>query len=734
MALIGKIREKSWLLLIVVGGAIVVFIFTSGGPNMGGGAEEEYGIGLVYGEKADRDAFNDRLGEAREVAEMNAQRSGQPLQEVNEDAVWTQYIEEELLKKEYEALGINVSDDEFDAYLYARNGFEPLPDLKNNFKDAQGNFDPKALEDQINQLKNAEDQEMKKAWEQSKEYYLSTRQRQKYFDILSQGMYVTSLEAKQEYVANAEKKSVTFVTLNYSTIDNESIDQSDKKLKAFYNKHKDEAKYKNRRSERVVRWADIKVVPSSEDSTKFNNDLDRLVAGLKKTKNDSAFVTKESMGADRLPFVRKVGFRPEGSENGMAKQGFTYPRAMDSTFMNAQVGDVIGPYDQNGSKRIAKVIDKGPLLSVRHILIGAQREDTLAVERAQKTVDSLMPLINKENFESYVNQFSDDHQPNQPVANGGKYENFVSGEMVTEFETFAKENAIGTIDYVQTQFGFHIIEVLDRQEDVVPSLAIVQRTLQPSMETINTAQSEAYDLLDNMYTKISAVSDSYKKVEKFDTLAKRAGMTVRTLSIADDSPKVNGFTSEFAENEIFRLAYSDDTEVGSLVESPIKDGERWVVAILADIKVKGETSFENARRTVLTEYIKDVKYRRLTAKMSGKSIQEIEKRENVVAQRAEVAFGKSEIGRIAREPLVVGAIYSGLADGKMTQPIKGSAGVYVVKIEKSMKAPEVKDYTTERNQLLATRRNQVQSAALNALKDLAEVVDNRRFSSINIRN
>ena len=88
MALIGKIREKSWLLLIVVGGAIVVFIFTSQGPNFGGGPEEEYGIGLIYGEKVDQQAYNQLVNEKEEIAIQNAERSGQPKQPVNQDDVW----------------------------------------------------------------------------------------------------------------------------------------------------------------------------------------------------------------------------------------------------------------------------------------------------------------------------------------------------------------------------------------------------------------------------------------------------------------------------------------------------------------------------------------------------------------------------------------------------------------------------------------------------------------------
>lgn len=734
MALIGKIRERSWLLLIVVGGAIVVFIFTSGGPNMGGGAEEEYGIGLMYGEKLDRDGYNNKLTKAGEIAEMNARNSGNPAQEVNEDAVWNQFVEEAILEQEFEALGINVSEDEFDAFLYARNGFDPLPDLMNTFKDAQGNFDPKALENQINELKNSKDKQMKDAWDQSKDYYMDLRRRQKYFDILGQGMYVTNLEAKQQYLANEEKKSVKYAVMNYNAIDEKTIPNNDKVLREFYKKHKSEAKYKNRRSERVVRWADIKVMPSKADSAKFEANLQELVDGFNATSNDSMFVVNNSFNTDRVPFVSRVGFRPEGSENAMAQQGFTYPRNMDTVFAKAQVGDVIGPYEQGGAKRVAKVIGKGSLYSVRHILIGGQKEDSIAVAKAQKKVDSLMPMINADNFEEYVINFSDDHQPGQPVANGGKYENFVGGEMVTEFEEFAKEKPVGTIGYVQTQFGFHIIEVLDRKDDVVPSLAVVQRTLLPSTVTINDAETNAYDVLDEMYSRMDKVKNKYKKVEKFDTLAKRADMIVRTMTIADNSPKINGFTSQFAENEIFRLAYNENAEIGNLISSPVKDGDRWIVAVLADIKVKGESTFENVRRTVETEYLKEKKFKKLYAQMSKKSMKELESKEKVNTQNAEVVLGRSNLGASSREPLVVGAIFSGLSDGKMTQPLKGTAGVYVVKIEKSVKAPETADFTTQRDQLLASRRTQVQSSALNALKDMSEVIDNRRFSSIRVRN
>jgi peptidyl-prolyl cis-trans isomerase D len=729
MAIIGKIREKSWLILIVVGGALVTFIFTSQGPGGGAGEEDQYGLGTIYGEKVDGDAFNTKIAEAEEAARQNAARQGQQPQPVDQNGVWQQFIQDELLQKEYDALGIQVSADEFDAYLFGRDGFEVLPDLKQAFQDSiTGEFNPKLLEQRIDMMETSEDPEVQKQWEMSKKYYTEQRQKQKYFDIVGQGVYITNLEAKDEYYAQQEKKSISYVFRRYSEIPDEDIKVTDDKLKAYFDSNKEDKKYENKFSERTIRFADIRVEPSKKDSSDFEGNLSDLVKEFKGTNNDSTFVVNNS----EVPFfARKAGYRPEGSENSLAKQGFTYPAAMDSVFTKAQVGDVIGPYMQNGSQKIVKVVDKSSLMSVRHILIGAQKADTAAVELAQKKTDSLMKLVNKNNFEDYVTEFSDDPGSKNT---GGKYADFVDGEMVPEFSEFAKTKPVGHIGYVQTDFGFHIIEVLDRQENVVPHLAIVQKTLAPSLFTVEAKEKEAYELLKKMYNKIEATSDEMKKVAAFDTLAKEEGMLVRPVMIRDNKPVINGFTSSYAETELFKLAFNTEAKVGDIISSPIKDGDRWVIAIVAAIKVKGETKFEDVKRMVEADYIEEQKYKRLMSKMKGKSLEQLAKDGNTAVIPSEIIFGNSQLGKTSNyEPSIVGALFSGLADGKMTQPLKGKQGVYVVKIEKTIKAPQAANYDKEKDQMLGAFRGRIQNLATQALVDAAEVVDNREFRKIGLR-
>jgi parvulin-like peptidyl-prolyl isomerase len=376
---------------------------------------------------------------------------------------------------------------------------------------------------------------------------------------------------------------------------------------------------------------------------------------------------------------------------------------------------------------------KDKYLTARHILIAAQRGDTAAVAVAQKTTDSIMGLINSGNFEDFVQNYSEDPGSKDK---GGKYEDFLDGEMVPEFSNFAMDEPIGKIGYVQTDYGFHIMEVLERKPANVPNLAIVQKTLKPSEETLQELEDQAYTLLEKLYSKVGATKGKKKKIAKFDTIVKRAGSIARPIVIMDNDPKMDGagFTSAFAETEIYKLAFGLEAKVGDIISSPIKDGDRWIVAILSEIKVKGEAKFSDVRSIVEAEYIKQVKFERFKKQMKGKSLESIQKAKNGVVQQGEIIFGTAQLNRsYSFEPEVVGALFSGLKDGKMTAPIKGKQGVFVVRIDKTVKAPEAKDFDQEKEQLIGTRRGGLSNLSSRALVKQAEIVDNRKFFEIGVR-
>lgn len=728
MAIIGKIREKSWLLVLIVGLALVAFILGDWLKG-GGGVESMYGFGTVYGEKVDIEEYNKLYSIADDNATRTAQQQQQPKKPVDELAVWNSFVQEIVLKKEYDALGIDVSPTEFDAYLYGTDGFTVMPDLAQSFIDSTtGLFNSKLLQARIDDMKASDDPETVKQWEQSEQFYTDKRKREKYFEILQQGVYVTDLEAKDDYIAQKEVKNVSYVLRRYSEIKNDEITVTDEKLKAYFEKNKEDKKYENKFSSRDVRYVDVAIEPSSEDTTIFNETVDGLRAKFEASTADSAFVMENS---ERKFFVSQIGYRPEGDEK--AKQGFTYPAYLDTVFQKAEVGTVVGPYQENGMMNLAKVVSiKDKFLTVRHLLVSADKNDLAAVAVAQKTTDSLMAIINADNFEDLVAKHSQDPGSNKT---GGKYEDFLDGEMVPEFSKYAMEEPIGKIGYVQTDFGFHIMEVLGRKDASVPSLAIVSKTLKPSQKTIDLKEKEVYDLLYKLDAKLGSKTDGLAKVDLFDTIAKRDGYFARSVNIQEKSPKPYGFGSKLAEDKILDLAFKDGAVVGDLVNSPIRDGSRYVIAILASIKVEGESKFEDVKLIVKNDYVQDQKAKRFIAKMSkDKKLESLAQSiKGGSVQKAEVTFANPQITGAGFEPDVVGALFSGLKDGQSTKPLQGKQGVYVVRIDKTLKAPAADNYDVEKGQLLSTNKAKIQGDATKALVEKAEVVDNRRFYNNGIR-
>ena len=734
MALIGKIREKSGLLVVLIGIALFAFILGDW-RKITQGSEDEFGYGTVYGDKVDYAKFEEANARFQEQDAMQAQQQQREYTQKDQDAstekAWNYMVETTIFDREFEALGIDVSEAEFDAYLYGTDGFAVLPELAQGFTDSlTGMFNAKMLEKRIDEMEASTDPNVQKQWADNKKYYTDRRKQEKYFELIGQGLYVTKLEAEEEYFAQKEVKSVSYVVRRYSELLDEDIKVSDEELKAYYEEHKNDKKYENKTASREVRYFDVVINPSKSDSAKFNRMMNDFKKGFATSTNDSIFIMKNS--DVKFYSSQKIATAvPEGNEKAQKLQW--YPKFMDTVFKTATVGQIVGPYDSRGTVVISKVLGFTPSrLKARHILLSTnQSKDAKVIAQKQKTADSLVKLINKDNFAEYVTKFSDDPGSKQT---GGEYDNFLEADMVAEFGAFCATKPIGTIGTVKTQFGIHIIEVLDRDDAKFPVLASVAKTFKASQETIDRKESEVYNLLYKLEAKLSKVSDLKKKLELFDTIAQQAGYFVRPVSLQDEGPKLYGFNTTFAEDKILKLAFVEEAKAGDLTTAPIKDKDRYIIGIVSSIKTKGVPNFEDIEVTMKRDLIEDKKAKRFTNQLlKDKNLNAMAKRANGEVMKAEVTFGNPQITGAGYEPEVVGSLFSGLKDGQRTLPLKGKMGVYVIRIDKSTKAPTAANYNVERDQLFAGLKGSLQGQALNALKKKAEVIDNRRLLKAGIR-
>jgi peptidyl-prolyl cis-trans isomerase D len=732
MALIGKIREKSGLLVIIIGLALLAFIMGDW-QSMFGGSGESLGLGTVAGEKVDPVKYDNAVQAMQQQDYQQYQQQGREYtqrdQKVSEDKAWTMLVEGMVLETEFKKLGIDVSENEFEAYLYGTNGFTLMPSVAQSFPDSvTGQFNSRLLEKFLADMESTTDVEKKNGWITNKANMREQRKAEKYFQLLEQGAYVTKLEAQEEYKAQKEVKNISYVVRRYAEIADEKIKVSEQEVKDYYEEHKSEKKYESTAG-RDVKIFDIAIQPSKADSTKFNKTMDVLKKQFSTTKTDSIFVLQNS----EVKFFysdHKATFRPEGDPK--ARQGLTYPVYMDTIFKSASKGQIVGPYNDKGRVRLAKVLDfNTKVLKVRHILLTAPKGDEAKIAAAQKLADSLMKTLNKDNFGEYVTKYSEDGGSKDK---GGVYEDFMDYEMVPEFSKFATDKPIGTIGSVKTEYGIHIIEVLDRKEVKYPVLALIEKTLLPSTETEDNASDEAYDVLYSFDEKISRKEGTKAKIDLFDTLAQREGYFVRPVRILDENPAAQGFVTPYAEDKVLKLAYDENSEVGTLCSAPIKDQGRYIIAIVSSIREKGVPKFEDVEREMRLAVIKDKKAKIFIEQMiNEKSLEAMAKKGSTTVMQSQATFASPQIQNAGYEPEVVGSLFSGLKDGARTIPLKGETGVYVVRIDKTIKAPATANFDSEKQQMLAAYKGNLQNDAKRALLKTADAKDNRRFNALGIR-
>ena len=80
-------------------------------------------------------------------------------------------------------------------------------------------------------------------------------------------------------------------------------------------------------------------------------------------------------------------------------------------------------------------------------------------------------------------------------------------------------------------------------------------------------------------------------------------------------------------------------------------------------------------------------------------------------------------GGVGQEPKVVGNAFA-LASGKLSAPIEGNTGVYVVLNKSTFKAPVLKSHAAYVSKLKAQSAGDA-NRVVPALKDIAEIKDNR---------
>ncbi len=700
MGIMSFLRNRLGLIMvIVIGLALFAFIIGEvvhyGSSFMNG---DRTTIGEVAGDKINYDDFNSKLDQnIRNFKQQSNQANLNPqMATYVQQTTWNQEVSQIILKKQISKLGIAVGDDESKALIQGSN---PSPQIVQAFTNREtGQFDRQQLSAFLQNISSTKsDPATREQWANFVNQIIEGKKSEKYLSMVRNGIYVNSLEAKDDYEARNKIANFKYVNLNYASVPDNQIKLTDEDYSTYYNEHKNE--FKNPEELRSFDYVVFNATPSKADTAVVKEQINKLLEGFKTSKNDSLFVAINANTPAPLVYQKKGQLEPK----------------LDSIMFNAAPGFVYGPYFSNGSYKIAKLINTqvGPdSVKARHILINPTTEG--GVDKAMAKADSLRKLIQGgKSFADLAKTNSIDGS----AAKGGELGTFARGAMVPVFEDAVFTGKKGEFKIVASQFGVHLIEIENQKgSSKVVKVAVVDKALAPSSKTTSAAYAQAQAFL----SKVSGSSfDQEIKAEK-----------LKKLTADDVTASSSSVTGLESARDVVKWAYGAKTGDVSNQVFELNTTNQYVVAQLQAIKPKGILALDLVKKQIEPAVRNQVKAKKLEEKLDNalKGASDLEKVAAQVGGKVtpvqNIVFANPIIPGVAQENKVIGAIF-GSDLHKISKPVEGQNGVYVFVVDSFNNPPAVNNAMKDRQQIAQALLQRVDTDVFNVLKEKANVKDYR---------
>lgn len=700
MAILGKIRSKGVLLMLVVGFALFAFIIgdalTQGSTYFNKSRET---VAKIDGDEVNINDFQASIDQMVEVYKIETGQS-ELSEEINSQlrtSVWESLLNEKLLYAEAEKLGLAIGVDELSDRLIGNN-IHPLIMQRRAFAGENGQFSRPALVQFLNSLETApENDEMRNQIEQAKKYWKfweknvkMTLLQEKYNALMSKVVTANSLDAKSEHEAAKRSVDVNYVVQPYFAISDSTIEVSKSDIKDRYNKNKKQYKQEASRS---LKFVVFNVKPSSEDYKKAEVAMNTLSAEFRVTAEVANFVNQNS----------------EVRYDGKPYSEATVPVNLKDFAFGSPAGTVMGPVFANDTYTMARVMETGIMQSdsakIRHIFL-AKTDET-------KT-DSIIAAIYKgADFAAMARQYS---AVKQTAANGGEIGWIVEGVMGLDKEIITKSfaSAVNGVFTIKNDQGTQIFQVTEK---TAPKRKVKLAIFEIKVATSNMTVSRIYNEAKQFAAELSG--------DKFDKKAQEKGYSVRT---AAELPTTAERVAELPQSrQIVRWAFENDKGAVSDVYDCDK---QFIVAMVTEINEKGYRSVEKVSDQIKAELIREKKAELMIEKLTA----QISKTPSIEALGAAIGsevksapavnFGAYQFGVAGFEPAVVGKV-SVLPVNKISAPIKGNAGVYVVLPTNPQVSNSPFDAKMQIMMLNSRLSYSLPYAIIQDIRDKADIVDNR---------
>ena len=698
MAVLGNLRKNSFVLIAVIGMALFAFVIA--GVFDGSGFQSQEPIGKVNGEELSISDFRNQMDILKKSYNFN------DLQALT--TAWDESVRIELLNQEINELGIGSSSDHLEYFLSQSPSFNS----DERFINDAGLFDVNKFSNFISELKEI-NPEAYFQWSNQENQFNNQIKANTYFNLISSGLNSTFFEGKKQYYTSNSNANISFVKIPYSSIPDSLVSVKNSEISKYI---KDNPEDFEQESTRNIDYVIFEESPSKKDQ----NDLRLRLENLLNQREEYNQVSKLN---EVVPgFLTTSDLELFLSENSDVPYDSIYrPKGFFSSdhaqmIFNLDNNQTYGPYTDGEFLKYSKMIDKKRNGNVRasHILVsyqgaqGASSEITRTKEDARKEASRILNLArnNPDSFSSYALEFSD----GPSKSNGGDLGFFQEGMMVKPFNDYVFSNRVGRIGLVETDFGFHVIKVVAK-EDVVLVGTIGLKNI-PSDRTSDSI----FNIASKFEIDLGKSFDINKTASDLDFEVK----SLNSIGELDhDLPNMEN------QRRLVQWLFNEDSSIGDYKRFDLSQGG-FVIVQINDKQDKGLMPARLATLTV-TPILKNQKKAEMIISENKKytTLEDLSASNNLeiinVSALNQITPVVSQAGF---EPKLVGTAF-GLEIGQTSNLIEGETGVYLVKLNSLNSVEEIESYSAFENQLTSKLRTNLDFNIVQSLKKSADVVDNR---------
>lgn len=698
MALIKQIRQRTGLAIGVIAGGLILFLL--GGDLLSPSSNllnsNQNIVGEIAGEEI---SYEEYLAKVEEVKAGYQQRTGRVPSEVEmftvREQAWQTMIVERVFNEEYEKLGLMVSDAELVDMVQGKN---IVAELRQQLVNPQtGEFDKNQLVTFLQSLQTAEPAQQA-FWAQQEKLFADSRLRIKYDNLMATSEYATSAEAKLEYKAANSLADASILFIPYTAINDSDVTLEESELTAYLKKNQSKFKTGNTAN---LEYISFSILPSGIDSADVITRINQLTEELKTAENDSLFAVRNS--ETQTPFFT---FAP----------GDALPVGLTSNVGEVLPGQVYGPFVTPNSTyvtyKVSEQYEGTPRIRASHILFSTQGLDSAAILQVKSQAEQVLADVKANgNFAVAAQQYGQDGT----AQNGGDLGWFAKEDFVEPFANAAyAATSTGLLnELVETEYGFHIIEVTEMPKSTYTKVA----TLELELVASDATRNEAFRNADTFAAEAGNRGEFTEKAEA-------AGYRIiQANNLEAGSRNLNNIQNA---REVVRWAFSEASE--EEVSPVFELDNSYLVATLVNRKEEGDATLADVREQVELLVRNEKKAAIIIEKLKGKTtlaeMQAVYPNEASVNEIPDLKLSAAVIPGIGFAPRAIGSVF-GLTNGQITMPIQEDIGVMVAKLNTLTPAAEIGDYTNYQGQLTQNASQRTTYQVMMALQELAKVKDFR---------